>query len=102
MTILQLRKSLDEEFKQLGITSNRIARIIKEQYGYTPSEYIIDLRIRDAKVKLIETDEDIIDIAYSVGFNSISSFYRLFRKHTGRSPARYRKEYNVQKTEVGK
>lgn len=58
------------------------------------------LRIKDAKVKLIETDDDIIDIAYSIGFNSISSFYRLFRKHTGRSPARYRKEYTVQKNEV--
>lgn len=85
------KQELDHELSQLGITQHRMIRIFKEQYGFTPSEYINELRIREAKLKLIETEESVIDIAYSVGFNSLSAFYRLFRKLTGQTPANYRK-----------
>lgn len=85
------KQELDQEIKSLGVTRHRMIRIFKEQYGVTPSEYMNELRIEEAKSRLAETDESIIDIAYSVGFNSLSAFYRLFRKMSGVSPANYRK-----------
>jgi AraC family transcriptional regulator of adaptative response / methylphosphotriester-DNA alkyltransferase methyltransferase len=41
------------------------------------------------------TDDEIIDIAYSVGFESLSAFYRSFKNGLGQSPAAYRKENAV-------
>lgn len=85
------KQELDREIKRLGVTQHRMIRIFKEQYGVTPSEYMNELRIEEARFRLASTDESIIDIAYSVGFNSLSAFYRLFRKITGVSPANYRR-----------
>lgn len=85
------KHELDEEIRRLGVTQHRMIRIFKEQYGVTPSEYMNELRIHEAKSRLAATGESIIDIAYSVGFNSLSAFYRLFRRMTGVSPANYRK-----------
>lgn len=84
------KQELDHEIKELGVTQHRIIKIFKEQYGVTPSVYMNELRIHEAKSRLTATNEKIIDIAYSVGFNSLSAFYRLFRKMTGVSPANYR------------
>lgn len=56
------------------------------------SDYVPNLKIDYAKDKLEKTDMDIIDIAYGIGFNGLSSFYQFFKKKTGCTPATYRKE----------
>ncbi len=70
-----------------------MSEIFKDEYGVTLSEYVGNLRLEEAKRLLSDTDTDIIDIAYSVGFGGLSSFYRFFKNSTGLSPAVYRKEY---------
>lgn len=84
---------LNKELLQLGVSSRRMADIFKEEYGVTLSEYISALRLTEAKRLLTDTPDEIINIAYSIGFGSISSFYRFFKAGTGISPASYRKEY---------
>lgn len=83
---------LKQELTELGITGHRRVEIFKEQYGITPSVYLNSLRLKQAKAKLTNTDEDIVEIAYSVGFHSLSAFYHFFRKSAGASPASYRKD----------
>jgi AraC-like DNA-binding protein len=41
---------------------------------------------------LVETDDGIIDVAYSVGFGNLSVFYRFFKDAVGTTPAAFRKE----------
>lgn len=84
------KQKMDNELYELGITGHRISKIFKEEYGTTLNEYMTELRLKQAMEKLENTDDNIIDIVYSVGFNSVSAFYRLFRKRTGISPASYR------------
>lgn len=83
---------LNRELKELGVSKHRMAEIFKEEYGVTLAEYVGNLRLKEAKRLLRETKEEIINIAYAVGFGGISSFYRFFKNGTGVSPGVYRRE----------
>ena len=76
--------------KALGVSLNRLSVVFKQQYGITPFEYQDDKRAKCAKTLLVKTDVAIIDIAYSIGHNSLSSFYAFFKKHTGVTPQTFR------------
>lgn len=86
------RYGLNQELRQLGVSQRRMVEIFKEEYGVTPSEYVGNLRLAEAKRLLESTGNEIIDIAHSAGFGGLSSFYRFFKNRTGLSPAAYRKE----------
>ncbi len=77
----------------LGLSQKRLAEIFKAEYGVTPRGYVSDLRHREAQRQLAETDAEIIDIAYAVGFGSLSAFYKFFSERAGCSPAAYRKAH---------
>lgn len=89
------RTNLDRELKGMGVSRRRMSDIFKDEYGLTLSEYVNQLRAEAAKRMLAETDDAIIDIAYSVGFGGLSSFYRFFKSAAGTSPAAYRKEHHT-------
>ncbi len=88
------RKQIDlyQELNEIGITGRRLADIFKEEYGMTPKAYADHLRLEEAKYLLKDTDEKIADIAYLVGFGSLSAFYKLFKKEVHLTPAEYRKK----------
>ncbi len=77
--------------KQNGISSSHLVREFKKKYKMTPKQLLIISRIEDAKKRLSETSDEIIKIAYDVGFLSSSSFYKHFKASTGIAPAAYRK-----------
>ncbi|SHO52061.1 bifunctional transcriptional activator/DNA repair enzyme AdaA [Anaerocolumna xylanovorans] len=82
---------LNQELKELGVSKHRMAEIFKEEYGVTLAEYVGNLRLEEAKRLLLETKDEIISIAYAVGFGGVSSFYRFFKNGTGVSPGVFRK-----------
>ncbi len=88
------RQALDSEMKNLGVTQRRAGEIFKERYGVTAREYMGAMRLCAAKEKLIQTREGIADIAFAVGFEGVSSFYRFFTAQEGMSPGAYRREYS--------
>jgi AraC family transcriptional regulator of adaptative response / methylphosphotriester-DNA alkyltransferase methyltransferase len=88
------QKETAEKFEEIGLTYHRIVNIFKEYYDITPKKYYDNLRLEEVKKQLITTNNAIIDIAYSVGFQSLSAFYKFFRKNTDSSPSKYRKEEN--------
>ncbi|HQL83140.1 MAG TPA: helix-turn-helix transcriptional regulator, partial [Spirochaetota bacterium] len=58
--------------------------------GYKINDYINKLRIEDAAAKLAERDGKIIEIAFSVGFESLTTFNRVFKSVVGKTPTEYR------------
>ncbi len=85
-------KSLNKEMEKLGLSRKRMAEVFKEEYGVTPSGYVNDLRYKEATRLLKETQTEVVDIAYSVGFGSLSAFYRFFKERANMSPAEFRKK----------
>lgn len=76
----------------LGTNKNTLNEAIKAVKGMTAMEYMRAMRIEKAR-KMIDkhTELTIEAIAYSCGFNTQSTFYRIFRKQYGIGPAEYRK-----------
>lgn len=75
---------------KLGISSRHVNTIFKAQYNMTPLQYLNVVRIEKAKKLWLETDQDIISICFEVGFESLSTFYRIFKSETGISPKKFR------------
>lgn len=83
------RKELAHRF---GLNEDYIGQLFKKTTGMSITNYIFDRRI-DAAVQLVlETNSKIIDIAYHVGFENLTLFYRCFKKRTGMTPNDYRKK----------
>ncbi len=83
--------TLNTEIDQLGLSRKRMVAVFKEEYGKTPSAYVNELRYKEAVRLLEQTDDEVIDIAYAMGFGSLSSFYKFFKERAHMSPIAYRK-----------
>jgi AraC family L-rhamnose operon transcriptional activator RhaR len=64
-----------------------------DQLGVSPKQYIIDLRLNEAKKLLLQTDKPVEFISSEVGFTSSSRFHDLFLKHTGMTPMEWRRSH---------
>jgi AraC-like DNA-binding protein len=65
-------------------------REFKRHYGITPSHYLKDKRILEAK-KLLSESSTVTDACFTVGYESLSTFSMLFRRWTGFSPSVFKK-----------
>lgn len=63
-------------------------RLFKKTYGKTPHQYLISVRIEQAK-SLLKTGKTVSEVCYAVGFESLSSFSGLFKRMTGQTPSAF-------------
>lgn len=90
--------SRDEIISALGTNKNTLTEAVKSVTGKTPMEYMRAMKIEEARKMLDKHPELTIEaIAFSCGFNIPSTFYRLFRKQYGITPAEYQKMAKSQK-----
>lgn len=76
------------------LSPNYFCKYFKEIVGQTPVEYITVYRIEAACEMLRESDKSITDICFACGFNDLSYFIHIFKKHKGVSPREYVKQLN--------
>lgn len=81
----------------VGMTPVAFSRFFHQRTGRTLSNYIIDFRIGTAARLLINSDQTVAEICYDCGFNTLSNFNRLFRKHKGCSPSVFRENFYKKK-----
>lgn len=74
-------------------------RTFKKIEGVTPAEYILRLRIGEAKRLLTKTNLTVMDIALNVGFTNAAHFSTVFHKKTGFSPSDYRQASYIHREE---
>ncbi|MBN2078451.1 MAG: helix-turn-helix transcriptional regulator [Spirochaetes bacterium] len=86
----------------IGMSTDYMSRLFKKYTGKKLNEFINVLRIREAESLLRTRDVKIIDIALSVGFESLPTFNRVFKNITGRSPSRYRRMFQPPRTGAGR
>lgn len=76
--------------KQLGVSKNHLIRLYKRHSGLTPTQYITKVRVDKAAELLRGQGGEILEIAYAVGFKSLSNFYKCFKEQTGQTPSEAR------------
>lgn len=82
---------------KLGISSKYISQIVNQELNLSFSEYLLFLRISEAKKLLLSEEKShlsIAGIAEESGFTSTSSFNLNFKKSTGSTPSGYKQKNN--------
>jgi AraC family transcriptional regulator len=85
----QQMPSLNELASLCKLSVRQLTRGFRASRGCSIGDYVADHRITHAK-RLLDTDQSIKTIAYSLGFNSSSGFCFAFRKATGMTPGEFR------------
>jgi AraC-like DNA-binding protein len=75
--------------EQTGISQRKITETISHKFNCNVKTYINQIRISEAQRLLKETDLNISEIGYTVGFSSPSNFNRVFKNFTGKSPSEF-------------
>jgi YesN/AraC family two-component response regulator len=82
--------SLTKIAKSVHISPNYLSERFKEVTGVNFVDYIARTRTENARERLQNSDRRSSEIAFAVGFQSLSQFNRVFKKLTGKSPTAYR------------
>ena len=77
-----------------SLTTGYFSSLVKKETGMSPKDHISFHLIDEAKRRIVETNQDISVIAYSLGFDYPAHFSRLFKKITGFTPKEYRLKVN--------
>lgn len=76
-----------------NMSLTQFRRKFEQITGITPLKYLISMRLRMASILLCHTDRKVADIAYDVGYNTLSSFNRHFKESYKHIPKDYRTIY---------
>jgi AraC-like DNA-binding protein len=92
---LESEITISELAARLGISVNKLSRVINEDHHHNFFDFINTYRVNEVKQLLISSktnDSKIESIAYDCGFNSKSSFYSIFKKHTHLTPTEFKEK----------
>ncbi|MBT8044219.1 MAG: helix-turn-helix domain-containing protein [Verrucomicrobiae bacterium] len=87
--------SLPQAARVAGMSESHFCRQFKLATGMTLTEYVNYARILWAKKELLKPNARISEVAFMVGFQSLSQFNRCFAKFHGGSPSQYRDEVSA-------
>ena len=82
--------TLEEMAKRVGVSSQYLSKIFKEETGQTFVEYLTTLRINRAKDIIQTSDQPIKQVGIIVGYKDPNYFSRIFRSVVGLSPSDFR------------
>lgn len=74
----------------LGIHINHLNKVLKETTGKSTTEIINGRIAEEAKILLKQTQWNVSEIAFALGFDEVAHFSNFFKKHTTLSPLKYR------------
>ena len=103
--IIRVRSVLDEEYRDppsveqladtVGLSASRLAHLFRREIGMSIQAYVIERRLVMAAMLIVQSDERISQIAYSVGFGDVSNFNHSFKRRFGMSPRQYRAGHDL-------
>ena len=96
-------KHIDENYKRniplselaaiMNISTMYFSNYFKQVFHISPKQYIMNVRMDNAKELLLDSDMSILEVGTAVGIDDQNYFSRIFKKHCGMSPTEFRNEY---------
>ncbi len=87
--------SIDELSTMVGLSGSRLAHLFREEVGMSIRSYVVERRLAMAAMLIVQTDERISQIAYSVGFGDVPNFNHSFKRRFAMSPGAYRETHDA-------
>ena len=84
--------SLEELAKSMGISDVYFRRLFKTKYKTTPSQYLLSVRLKNARMLMKYSFISVVDCALQSGFSSSQYFCRIFKREFGITPGKYKKD----------
>ena len=85
--------SLDDIAAEVGMNRSAFCSYFKRCKGMTFSQYVTQYRLNTACKLLKHSQKQVSEICFTVGFNDLPHFVRVFTNNIGVSPSRYRKQF---------
>ena len=79
----------------VGLNPKYLSRWFKAQAGIGFNDYLLKVRVREAKKMLKRSDLKIASISARLGYQNTESFIRTFKKLAGRTPAEFRRQHEL-------
>lgn len=77
---------------EAGLSESHFCRLFKESTGLTLTDYVNRCRVEWAKKELLKPEKRVSEIAFEVGYQSLSQFNRSFARIVGSAPTAWRRE----------
>ncbi|MFM9328039.1 helix-turn-helix domain-containing protein [Paenibacillus mesotrionivorans] len=91
------RLPLQEVAGTAGLSLFHFCRLFKRVMNRTVQQFVQEVRLREARRLLRDTDLPVAELSERVGYGNPNYFARVFREHTGTTPLRMRKQYQDMK-----
>jgi two-component system response regulator YesN len=90
--------NLEELADLIPISRSYLAVLFKQSTGQTIWNYLVEVRMNNAKLLLLDQQLKIYQIAHKVGYENSEHFSKLFKEYYGVTPKEYRRmiEMNVE------
>ena len=96
MDKVTLQNIAEKEF----LSTQYLSYKLKEVFGHTFNEYLNKVRVEESTKLLLETDLNISEISFEVGFSHVRYYNKHFKIHYNMTPMQYRKKYKVSREEL--
>ena len=87
--------SLGEVAKAVNTSTFYFCKMFKKATGLHFTEYVSRVRIEKAKNLLLNPNLRVSEVAFEIGFQSLTHFNRVFKKIVGQSPTEYREQLAI-------
>jgi len=74
--------------REAGLSTRQLERLFRRYVDRSPKRYYLELRLKKARLLLLQTDMSVINVALACGFSSPSHFSKCYRAFYGRTPYR--------------
>ncbi len=86
--------SVEDIAKVLFCSTSQVFKYTRKYFNLSPANYVNVIRLSKAEKLLVMTNDNVTQIATTVGFDDVSYFSKLFKKHYGLSPLNYQKQFS--------
>jgi AraC-like DNA-binding protein/ligand-binding sensor protein len=86
--------SLSAVAKVAGASVFHFCKVFRKSTGLKFTDYVARVRLEDARTQLLNPNRRISEVAYDVGFQSLTQFNRMFKRVFGQSPTEFREHLN--------